>query len=268
MSSDSPRWRRATQLITSSDRRHARSELKRLERLAPYERTTTSIFDRPFQVLDGRAFVAEHRQIFGDEIYGFTSERTAPSIIDCGANMGLATLYWKQKWPDATVVAFEADPNVFKVLAENCRAFDLTGVTLIQAAVWTEQCTMPFWQEGGAAGRLATGPGTNDRTVEVQTVALADHLTDHVDLLKLDIEGAEVDVVASCASRLHLVERLFVEWHSFADAPQRLHELLAVLAEAGFRVQLHPEVTVTRPFVDRRAYLGMDHQVNVFAFRS
>ncbi len=54
----------------------------------------------------------------------------------------------------------------------------------------------------------------------VRTVRLADYLIgDRIDLLKIDIEGAEVPVLEDCAARLDWVDRVFVEYHSFTDLP-------------------------------------------------
>ena len=56
-----------------------------------------------------------------------------------------------------------------------------------------------------------------------------------VQLLKLDIEGAELEVLRDCGARLQNVERLFVEHHSFLGRPQQLGEFFGILEAAGFR---------------------------------
>jgi FkbM family methyltransferase len=250
--------------------RAARRERRRLERLPRYQPTTTTLFGAPFHIVDAAAFLAEYRQIFDARMYEFDCEADRPRIIDCGANMGLTVLYWKRRWPRARVVAFEADPVIFGTLERNCSAQGVSDdVTLVPAAVWTETGTMRFWQEGAAAGRLVDEHAAVDdgRVVDVPAVALADYLTDPVDLLKLDIEGAEVEVLAACAWRLAAVERIFVEWHSFKERPQQFHRLLEILHDGGYRVHILPEVVAARPFIERIDYMGMDHQLNVFAYR-
>ena len=64
------------------------------------------------------------------------------------------------------------------------------------------------------------------------------------------------------------VENLFVEYHSFVDKPQTLDQLVSMLTEAGFRLHIHPPVTSPQPFIRRDVNLGMDMQLNVFAFRA
>jgi hypothetical protein len=103
----------------------------------------------------------------------------------------------------------------------------------------------------------------------VKAVRLRSYLAgETVDLLKIDIEGAETVVLKDCADLLSNVERLFVEYHSFEDRPQTLQELLAVLSGAGFRVHAETIGVTSQPFVKRQTYLGMDMQMNIFADRA
>jgi len=102
----------------------------------------------------------------------------------------------------------------------------------------------------------------------VRAVRLRSYLANEpVDLLKIDIEGAETLVLEDCADLLPNVERLFVEYHSFEGRPQTLHQLLAVLSNAGFRVYVAAVDGSTQSFVRQARYLGMDMQLNVFATR-
>jgi hypothetical protein len=86
-------------------------------------------------------------------------------------------------------------------------------------------------------------------------------------MLKLDIEGAEVDVLLDAAGHLGGVQNLFVEYHSYVGKEQRIDEILRVLQQAGFRVHLQPELVADQPFVQQLESYGMDHRVNIFGFR-
>ena len=187
----------------------------------------------------------------------------APVILDVGANYGLATIALKAEHPDAEIVAFEADPAIAASPTTNLRAAGLDDVTLVRAAAWTCEGTMRFAAEGSDAGRLG-----DDGGVEVPTVRLRDWLDRDVDLLKMDIEGAEVDVLLDCADRLDRVGRLVCEYHSFAGRPQRLGELIGALEAAGHRVIVQGDMAPDHPLVDTPADAsGMDMRLNVFARR-
>jgi len=66
---------------------------------------------------------------------------------------------------------------------------------------------------------------------------------------------------------LERVLRLFVEYHSFQDQPQRLHRILQVLTENGFRYQIQTQFSSRTPFALIESQEGVDLQLNIFAYR-
>jgi FkbM family methyltransferase len=240
---------------------------------------TTTLLDHPTRLVDAASFLSAYRSIFEDEIYSFEPSGQSPVIIDGGANVGLATLYWKKRWPDAEIIAFEPDPQVFEVLEWNCKEHGHSGVTLIQKGLWSEETTLRFHSDGADAGHVEDMHGedarncagdksdSNDEVTRVPVVRLTEYLHRPVDLLKLDIEGAETEVLTDCQDLLVNVEHLFVEYHSFVGKEQRLDELLHVLRDADFRIHAQPELVAERPFEQRPDDAGMDHRLNIFAFR-
>lgn len=241
-----------------------RRERRRLERWPRYVPTTTTFFGKPFAMVDACTFLAGSEEIFGAGIYEFRSEAARPRILDCGANIGLSVLYFKTIHPGARVVAFEPDPAIFRVLEANVASFGLRDVELRQAAVWTENGSIEFKPEGGFSGRILPGAAG---AVGVPSVRLRDWLDEPVDFLKIDIEGAEMDVLSDCADRLDNVKRLFIEYHAECGRPQRLDEMLAMVRRAGFRYQIHEAYVARKPFLERPPMMGMDLQLNLFCFR-
>jgi phenylalanine-4-hydroxylase len=63
------------------------------------------------------------------------------------------------------------------------------------------------------------------------------------------------------------VQNLFVEYHSYVGEEQRIDEILQVVRETGFRVHIQPELVANQPFVERLESHGMDHRLNIFAYR-
>jgi FkbM family methyltransferase len=68
-----------------------------------------------------------------------------PAIFDCGANIGMATLYFKWLYPNARIEAFEADPTAFAVLEMNIARNRLTNVTAHNCALWDENGQIEFF---------------------------------------------------------------------------------------------------------------------------
>lgn len=247
-----------------SDFRHRKREMARLHSLPRYEATTTDLLGTRLQIVDAYSFLGMYQEIFEQEVYRFASKNNSPYIVDGGANIGLGVLYFKRLFPTSEIVAFEPDETVFCALEFNVQK--LKNVTLVRRALWSSETTLDFFAEGSWGGRLAQSG--DEVRYPVKTVRLADYLTRPVDFLKLDIEGAETEVLQDCADLLCNVERVFVEYHSFLNQPQLLESLLHILGGAGFRVDIHPCAFSRSPFLVRRNHLGIDLLLNIFAYRS
>ncbi|NIR14973.1 MAG: FkbM family methyltransferase [Desulfobacterales bacterium] len=220
-------------------------------------------------MVDSASFLSAYQQIFERELYRFNTSRENPKIVDCGANIGLCILYWKQLYPAAHITAFEPDPEVFETLVWNCKHWELTNVELINKAVWSSETELPFWAEGADAGRLLENSELNDKpSTTVMTANLRDYLQGEVDFLKLDIEGAETEVLLHCADRLRRISNVFVEYHSFVGKEQEIDAILRVLRHADFRIHIQPELVSQKPFVEQLNKEGMDQRLNIFAYRS
>lgn len=240
--------------------------LKRAERFEPGRATLDGV---EWSFPDAPSFAHAYEQIFLRGIYDLGEAGAAPRIVDCGANIGLATLYWKKKYPAAEVVAVEADPAIHRYLEENLKRAGVSGVRALNQAVWHSPGELLFAPQGADGGSLVSaGAGPAAGVIRVPAVPLRDLLGEGtVDLLKVDIEGAECEVLAGQEAALAKVRRIFVEYHSYAGKAQRLDELLGTFRRAGFRVQIHPELISPRPFVSRHDEDGMDHRLNVYAWR-
>lgn len=175
-------------------------------------------------------------------------------------------MFFKHLYPGCRVTAFEADPKVFEVLEENIRMHGGGGIELVQKALWSSETVLDFASEGADGGRVSRAEDVGNSNV--RTVRLRDFLNEPVDFLKLDIEGAETEVLSDCADNLEGVANLFVEYHSFSAERQSLYLLLEILSSAGFRVHIHPSSQSPQPFILRQAQLGMDLQLNIFAYRT
>ena len=242
------------------------AEAVRLRELPRFEPATTTLLGRPFRILDGPTFIYMHREIIEEAIYYFQPASDEPYIIDGGSNIGVSVLFFKHLYPRARVVAFEPDADVFAVLCENVQSRGIDDVTLVNAALADADGMAAFVQQGAYASRVAAG--SDAATAEVRTVRLRSVLDRRVDLLKLNIEGAETAVIADCADLLDRVDRIVLEYHSLVAEPQILHRLLAVLTNAGFRTYVRSSRTeFMHPLIGFQVHSGMDCQLYVYAIR-
>lgn len=240
-------------------------ETARLAKLPRYVETTTDLPGFPFRIPDAASFLASWEEIINQEIYDFKCQSEMPRILDCGANVGVSSLYFHRRYPNARITAFEPDPAIFSYLENNLKSAGITNIDLCDKAVWTSETTLKFQSEGSDAGRIDFISDSN--TIEVRTVRLKNYLNEEVDFLKLDIEGAEGEVILDVEPCLVNVRNVFVEYHSFVDKPQMLGSLINVLTNAGFRLQIHHVCPSPKPFIHANSNLGMDVQLNIFGYR-
>jgi FkbM family methyltransferase len=131
-------------------------------------------------------------------------------VVDVGANRGWYTLYAAALvGPTGSVISVEPDPVPLAMLRQNVTANRLANVTIIDGAVGAEAGEFRFVTERESAlshlARDESDTGANQFRVQVQTL---DDLVSTagggpVDLVKVDVEGAEIDVLAGATQVLH-----------------------------------------------------------------
>lgn len=185
------------------------------------------------------------KEIFGAQIYYFATQQSQPIIIDAGAHLGLASLYFKWLYPRAAIIAFEPNPQLAKLYRLNMMENNLSSVTLHEAALgktagqksfWIDDTSWQ-WQSVGSFYQGAwNGEQKKQREISVQVVRLNDYLGSlpRVDLLKLDIEGAEAGVLLSLKKEFFKVKNLIFEWHDVCGSGVKLGQIMAYLTKQGF----------------------------------
>ena len=220
-----------------------------------------------FRVPDALSFIWQFREIFVDEFYRFYTTSSTPVIFDCGANIGTSVLYFRHTYPTARIVAFEADEHISELLQNNLKQNQISGVEIVTKAVWTNDQGIWFGSDQADSASIFS---QTDRKL-VPSVRLRDYLLreTRIDMLKMDIEGAETDVLIDCRDALAHVQNLFVEFHAYLDHPQTLSDVMQVLEESGFRYYINTSQYRHAPLANHR-YKGndsMDLQLNIFAYR-
>jgi FkbM family methyltransferase len=230
-----------------------------------YEEMVVDLLGQDFKIADSVSFHSSFREIFSQEIYKFNSSIKKPIIVDCGSNYGVSIVYFKSLYPGAKIIGVEADPHIFKLLNSNIKARNYQDVSLINKAVLANANggTVSFYSEGADGGRVHTIEH-NKAKVEVEAVCLDDLFDEQIDFLKIDIEGAETEVICSC-TKLDRVSQVFIEYHSFKDSEQTLNAILEKLTSSGFRYYIHTIKCSPRPLLQEELNLGMDLQLNIFA---
>ena len=193
-------------------------------------------------------------EIFVTQVYRFTPVRPAPVIFDCGANIGMAAIYFKWMYPQSRIVAFEPEPATFELLKRNVEMNLLQNVELHCEAVGGAPGTVPFYYLEGFPGWLAQStvkpPDREAKIRMVPVVTLSPLITEEVDLLKVDTEGSEAATFAELAEtgKLRSIRASVLEYHHhMTPGDDSLSSFLAVLERNGFGYMI--SATYRTPFI-------------------
>jgi FkbM family methyltransferase len=218
-----------------------------------------------FFVSDFLSVSYQIKEYFSDERMKFTTPSKSPLIVDCGANVGVSVIYFKQLFPSAKIIAFEPDPTIASYFKKNIAENKINDVHLSEKAVWKNNDGINFGIEGADGGSIFF---EGEKKIHIPTIRLRDLLAEHkiIDLLKIDIEGAEVEVIRDCDDTLKNVKNLFIEYHSWISNKQDLDILLNTLSKNGFRYYIHSiGFQAEKPFMNINSYNGMDVQLDIYA---
>ncbi|GAA4305596.1 FkbM family methyltransferase [Nibribacter koreensis] len=158
-------------------------------------------------------------------------------IIDGGSHLGMSVLYFITAYPESKVLSFEPDAKAFQLLQQFVRHNHLSQVTLVNAALAGTTGKLTFFTHADASGKLDAGAYTTSTAtvpVTVPAQTLSTYLTEPVALLKLDIEGAEVEVIQEliASQKIAMVQEIVLEFHTeIHPSPENL---VTLLANAGF----------------------------------
>ncbi|MGE5500018.1 MAG: FkbM family methyltransferase [Syntrophothermus sp.] len=219
-----------------------------------------------FVAVDALSFIFQFKHIFVNQMYRFKTSSAAPVIYDCGANVGLSCLYYKKEYPGAVIKAFEADPEIAAVLVQNMKDNGITGVEVTAKALWINNDGVQFTADSADGGSLFI----EGKKISIPSVRLHDLIAAEtkIDMIKMNIEGAELDLILDCADVLHKADNMYIEYHSFKNSEQQLDKILSVLTKNGFRYYIQNVTSSgTTPLVIELSEGDLDLQLHIFAYR-
>lgn len=160
-------------------------------------------------------------QVFSKEEYNCMSDVPNPQlIIDCGANIGLTSLYFLNKFPQARLIAVEPDVSNLEILRRNL-SFYKDQVTLVHSGVWSKTTGLVVVKEqykggGEDATQVRECPPGAKADLKAATIdeLLKRSSSDTIDILKIDIERAEAEIFKkNYESWLPKVKNIVIELH-------------------------------------------------------
>ena len=120
-------------------------------------------------------------------------------ILDCGGNIGCAAVYFANKYPDAQIYTVEPEGDNFRLLQYNTAFYD--NIHTIKSALWNTETFIRVEDRGYGKWGFMTFETTADAPDAMRTTTVAKLLADsgfnEIDLLKLDVEGAEKEIFSA-----------------------------------------------------------------------
>ncbi len=184
------------------------------------------------------------REVYAETPYYFESPSQRPVILDVGSNIGISVLFFKHLYPEARITAFEPDPRAYSVLQANVELNHLQDVRLVNKAAYNRTGVIEWHYSSAHADSLsmsAVPRETLPDTVLIPCARLSEYVDGPVDFLKLDVEGAEGEVLEELheSGKIQLIREMAIEFHPWAS--QSLSAVLENLKDAGFTARAERE---------------------------
>lgn len=165
--------------------------------------------------------VPTYDKVFLQREYDFRLGAQPAVIVDAGANIGLASIYFASKYPAAKIIAIEPEASNFQLLQRNVAPY--ATIVPVQAALWDHNGEIDLVDPGlGKWGFTAKEEapdgwppsGFCHKVTAITVDGLMDlYELERIDVLKIDIEGAEKEVFADTSAWIERVDTLIVELH-------------------------------------------------------
>jgi FkbM family methyltransferase len=177
---------------------------------------------RPFYLFD----TPLGRRVFEEVVTGKSyplqpSFGEVQTILDVGANVGAASLYFALNYPHARVLAFEPEPQSYALLARNTQGLPRVEAYNFGLADEDRRALLYLGRQDSVTNSVCSSPENTGASVEVELrearTVLAEQGVEAVDILKLDTEGCEVPILRSLVGLLPRLGVVFVEYHDEED---------------------------------------------------
>ncbi len=182
----------------------------------------------PLQLDMPNEMIVSHYATYFAEQYPLSLISTGDTVLDLGAGYGDFSLLAALKvGPSGRVIAVEPDLRAFTFLTRNIRANGISNVVPVHAAIWGDEPHPTLFRPEGSGSKLS-----DSGSVAVNVVTMEDLRTKatRIDVIKMDIEGAENSVFRSSLTAIAHTRSIFVEVHS----PSIRVEISSLLDKAGF----------------------------------
>lgn len=159
------------------------------------------------------------QKIFIDGEYSFDLGFKPRTILDAGANVGYASIFFARQFPESLIIAVEPEKSNFQILCHNTSGYP--NIRPVQKALWPRSTNLLIENTSGQPDAYRVREIDTFQGVGIPACTIAELLREnginHFDMLKIDIEGAEKELFqdADSASWLINARAVIIETHDW-----------------------------------------------------
>lgn len=172
------------------------------------------------------AHIIANKYLYERKVRAFICQIKGELFIDIGANLGHYSLLLCKNFRN--IIAFEPDPEIMQLFRQNASLLKARNIMYIPMIVYDTDGTTSFYQAPTTEGYGLHVPSGHGRQYHVKTCSLGSFLgneTRTIDLVKVDVEGAEWKVLQGAIPIMNKVRRWVIELHN-SDRKQELEDIL------------------------------------------
>jgi len=181
---------------------------------------TNEIVKHPFWLRIPSSDMYTYAAIILNQDYKFNIGKYPSVIVDGGANIGLASIYFANQYPEAKIIAIEPEVGNFQLLKQNISPYP--NIVPLQAALWFKDGKVNLEvgngsEDGFMTGEIQSETNNTQKLHEVDAITIDSLISlyglEKIDILKIDIEGAEKEVFNNSQTWIEKVDSIIVELH-------------------------------------------------------
>lgn len=161
------------------------------------------------------------------------------TIVDVGANVGAAAIWFHHRYPESRIVSYEPSPHLFDLLRENTSVIDNVEARNVGLFDRDTTAQLHLGQHHDAQSSLVAHAETAGQSETITLRRASEELAsldvDRISILKLDTEGCEVPILNGLTDWLDRIDAIYLEYHSEADR----REVDRLLSDHFYLIRAH-----------------------------
>jgi FkbM family methyltransferase len=171
----------------------------------------------PLYLRNNTSDVFVYKHVFEEYIYNFNVRSEPKFIIDAGANIGIVTIFFANKYKNAKIIAIEPEDKNYELLVKNTENY--SNITTIKSALWNDcreiflfDCDSNYGFQVGIEKTYSKDIKQLIKTISISKI-MEDFNIDSIDILKIDIEGSEKEVFETNNDFIKKTNCIIIELH-------------------------------------------------------